>query len=201
MVKRNPWFSNVASDGRAPTHVMFPTFRGMHIDWHPFYSDEAGNAWWSTDEAQSDMIDWLQMAMEFDYDNDEEIIEAFELFNDGDPDNGGLFVEVIEAEDFVDHYSEYDFYWMLEDIGPIIAMYGTDPNAYPSWALKKLAEDDELYEMTSQWMSDDYGSKEGPEMVAFMDDLIDKVNNAVKKYWLRDNISVVKAGDSTKMGE
>lgn len=28
-----------------------------------------------------------------------------------------------------------------------------------------------------------------------------QVNNAVKKYWVRDNISVVKAGDSTKMGE
>ncbi|MCF6319191.1 MAG: insulinase family protein [Proteobacteria bacterium] len=27
-----------------------------------------------------------------------------------------------------------------------------------------------------------------------------QVNNAVKKYWVRDNISVVKAGDSTKMG-
>ena len=26
-----------------------------------------------------------------------------------------------------------------------------------------------------------------------------QVNNAVKKYWDRDNISVVKAGDSTKM--
>ncbi len=28
-----------------------------------------------------------------------------------------------------------------------------------------------------------------------------QVNNAVKKYWVRDDISVVKAGDSTKMGE
>lgn len=28
-----------------------------------------------------------------------------------------------------------------------------------------------------------------------------QVNNAVKKYWIRDNISVVKAGDSAKMGK
>ncbi len=35
---------------------------------------------------------------------------------------------------------------------------------------------------------------------AIRDMTLFQVNNAVKKYWKRDNISVVKAGDSTKMG-